>query len=140
MALKKYETGGGVVIHEGKVLLLDRPKRKEIRLPKGQIDQGETPQMAALRETTEETGYRNLEIVADLGSQLVEFDYKANHYIRNEHYFLMRLTGTEYKKRSKSDEKQFQPIWVDIQDAVNLLTFSAEKQVIQRALQGATEL
>ena len=55
MVIKRYETGGGVVVHEGKVLLLDRPKRGEVRLPKGHIDPGETPEMTALRETTEES-------------------------------------------------------------------------------------
>lgn len=135
MVIKRYETGGGIVVHEGKVLLLDRPKRGEVRLPKGHIDPGETPEMTALRETTEESGYADLQIIAALGCHLVEFDYEDTHYIRNEYYFLMQLTGTQRIKRSKLDEKQFRPIWVPFADAVAKLTFPAEKQVVSLALQ-----
>ena len=104
-------------------------------LPKGHIDPGETPELTALRETTEESGYADLQIIADLGCQLVEFDYEDIHYIRDEHYFLMQLTGMQRIKRSKLDEKQFRPIWVSFADAVAKLTFPAEKQVVSLALQ-----
>ena len=134
MATKRYKTGGGVVIDQEKVLLLDRPVRNEIRLPKGHIEDGETPQLAAIRETMEETGYANLQIVADLGNQCVEFEYRDDHYIRTEYYFLMQLTGNRHSARPASDERQFHPRWVPISDAVNLLTFPAEKQVARLAI------
>lgn len=134
MATKRYETGGGVVIDQQKALLLDRPQRNEIRLPKGHIEENETPQMAALRETMEETGYANLQIIADLGFQHVEFDYKEDHYIRTEYYYLMQLTGHQQIKRSADDKKQFRPRWVPIEDVVNLLTFPAEQQVARLAI------
>ncbi len=56
-----------VVFRGIQVLLLARPRKGEIRLPKGHIDPDETPVETALRETVKETGYANLEIVADLG-------------------------------------------------------------------------
>ena len=55
-----YAAGGGVVVHDGRVLVLRRYSRDEIRLPKGHVDPGETVQEAALREVREESGYAGL--------------------------------------------------------------------------------
>ena len=88
MEVRQYRAAGGVVLQQGVVpdldprqpylLVLDRPSRNEVRLPKGHIDHGESAAEAALRETVEEAGYTDLEIVADLGEQIVEFDYANN--------------------------------------------------------------
>jgi len=86
----RYRAAGGVVVDGERVLVLRRPGRGEVRLPKGHIDPGETPRAAALREVGEESGYADLEIVADLGTQTVEFDWDGRHYVRDEHYFLMQ--------------------------------------------------
>lgn len=139
MALVRYASGGGVVIDQDKMLLLNRPKRNEIRLPKGHIEPGETADVTALRETTEETGYMDLEIVADLGQSEVEFDHKGDHYIRTEHYFLMRLLSKRQQKRSKTDEEQFKPQWVLLSEVGQVLTFEAERKVAQAAIQRYTE-
>ena len=64
-----YVAAGGVIIRDGQMLLLDRPRRGEIRLPKGHVDPGETHDETALRESAEETGYADLEIVEDLGER-----------------------------------------------------------------------
>ena len=134
MKTKEYVAAGGVVIDQGKMLLLDRPSRNEIRLPKGHIDPGETAEATALRETTEEAGYAELEIVADLGRQIVEFDYEKSHYIRTEHYFLMRLLSDAQEPRNAKDAADFTVLWVPIADAVGRLTFSTEQQMAQKAL------
>ncbi|MBI3943471.1 MAG: NUDIX domain-containing protein, partial [Chloroflexi bacterium] len=77
-----YAASGGIVIDQGKVLLLRRrydPRairslkpgsivyREETRLPKGHIEANESREQTALREVGEETGYHDLRIMADLG-------------------------------------------------------------------------
>ncbi len=116
------------------MLLLDRPSRNEVRLPKGHMEPGESPAEAALRETQEETGYGQLEIWDDLGCQQVEFDYRGNHYIRTEHYFLMRLAGPHRVPRPPDDQADFTPIWVPLEEAVARLTFDSEKAMAERAI------
>jgi 8-oxo-dGTP pyrophosphatase MutT (NUDIX family) len=74
MATKTYRAAGSVVVQQGVIagldpdqryiLLLDRPGRNEVRLPKGHIDPGESVEATALRETTEESGYADLEVIA----------------------------------------------------------------------------
>ena len=87
-----YTASGGVVTDaEGThVLLLIRPERDEVRLPKGHVEPGEALADTALREVAEEAGYDDLEIVADLGEQLVAFPLNDQVVQRIEHYFLLR--------------------------------------------------
>jgi 8-oxo-dGTP pyrophosphatase MutT (NUDIX family) len=134
MASKQYAAAGGVVIDAGRMLVLDRPQRREVRLPKGHIDPGETAAQAALRETTEESGYADLEILEDLGSQVVKFNFQGSDFIRTEHYFLMRLASPRVISRNPKDEAQFIPTWLPLTEAVQRLTFEAEQQFARRAI------
>lgn len=129
-----YIAAGGVIIHDGQILLLDRPRRGEIRLPKGHVDPGESHDETALRETVEETGYADLEIVKDLGERLIEFDHDGRHYRRGEHYYLLRKLSDRQVPRTPKDEQQFRPFWVPMADAVKLLTYLAEQEVALRAI------
>jgi 8-oxo-dGTP pyrophosphatase MutT (NUDIX family) len=133
MRKRTYRAAGGVVIADGHMLLLDRPSRGEVRLPKGHIEDGEDEQMAALREVAEESGYCDLLVAANLGGQQVEFDYAGSHVVREEHYFLMILRSDAQIERSKKDAAQFFPIWKPIAEAASLLTYAVEQEIAQRA-------
>lgn len=133
-AVRRYRSAGGVVIHEGRMLLLDRPGRTEVRLPKGHIEDDEIPADTAVRETSEESGYGDLAITGDLGSQLVAFDYNGTHYERTEFYFLMALGSEERVAQPDGDVAQFTPLWVELDEAVERLTFPAEQDVARRAI------
>ena len=130
-----YQAAGGVVIHEGQVLLLDRPSRGEVRLPKGHVEEGESPQQTALREVCEEAGYAHFIIVADLGSQHVQFvdSHRERQVTRDERYFLMRLRDEQQVERDEH-EQQFSPIWAPVADAAARLTFETEQEFVRRAL------
>ncbi len=123
-----------MVIHADRVLLLDRPDRHEVRLPKGHIDPGETPAETALRETAEESGYADLEILEDLGTDLVAFRYRDRDYLRTEHYFLMGLHSCTQVSRPCTDQAQFRPMWRSLAAAMPLLTFEAERRVLAKAI------
>ncbi len=130
-----YTAAGGVVVDSSgeRVLLLIRPSRDEVRLPKGHLEPDETPQAAALREVAEETGYADLAIISDLGQQLVAFTLGKHTAVRRtEHYFLMRLNSSREASRPKPDE-QFFPVWVSWDEASAHLTFDAEREWIRRA-------
>ena len=57
---------GGVVVSDGKIVSITRKGIPD--LPKGHIEQGESPEQAALREVEEETGIGKLHIVRELPS------------------------------------------------------------------------
>jgi 8-oxo-dGTP pyrophosphatase MutT (NUDIX family) len=138
--LVRYRAAGGVVVDGDCVLVLRRPGRGEVRLPKGHVDPGETPRAAALREVSEESGYADLEIVADLGIQIVEFDWNERHYVRDEHYFLMSLRSKQCVARNHHDEYQFIPDWMTWDEAITLLTFEAEREWVRRGRMQAHSL
>lgn len=134
MKTRKYSSAGGVIIENDQMLLLDRPSRGEVRLPKGHIEPGESPMETALREVQEEAGVANLEIVADLGVEEVEYDYKKAHYKRTEYYYLMRKVDATTIDRPLKDAKDFQPFWKPLDEALELLTYDAEKRVAEQAI------
>ncbi len=146
----RYKSAGGIVVQkdildllppaETFLLLLDRPSRAEVRLPKGHIDPGESAEEAALRETSEETGYGDLRILADLGRRTVEYDYKGAHYIRKERYFLMTLLSPRLVARPPKDAKQFHVVWEPLGCAGERLTFEAERLFVADAEKALQEL
>lgn len=118
------------------VLVLRRRNRlgpsgqAEIRLPKGHIEQGESRRRAALREVAEEAGLLDVEVLADLGHQVVVFNWDGYHYIRDESYFLMKVVP---RARFQEPEYQFERLWLTWDDALAQLTFGAEREWIRRA-------
>ncbi|MBN1642250.1 MAG: NUDIX domain-containing protein [Anaerolineae bacterium] len=132
MRALRYQAAGGVVVDGERVLVLLRPSRDEVRLPKGHIEAGEAPLQTALREVVEESGYADLELAADLGMQVVEFDFRDAHIVRDERYFALRLVGPRQVARAPK-ELQFEPVWMSWQDAAQALTYAAEREWLERA-------
>lgn len=130
--IERYIAAGGVIVRDERILVLRWPSRHEVRLPKGHVEPGETVPEAALREVTEESGYTNLEIAADLGSQRVVFDDEGRHVVRTERYFLMTLAG-ETERPPGGGEAKFDPMWVTWEEALDVLTFEAERGWVRRA-------
>jgi 8-oxo-dGTP pyrophosphatase MutT (NUDIX family) len=136
METVQYHAAGGVIIHEGRMLLLDRPRLGEVRLPKGHVEPGEPLREAALREVREETGYADLDILADLGTVTNHFfvPSQGRDVVRDETYFLMRLRSDERFHRDDHDAGQFHVMWVPLSEASARLTFESEKEFARRAI------
>lgn len=134
MKRRRYEAAGGVVFDGDFVLVLHRPGRGEVRLPKGHIEPGEAASDTALRETCEETGYAAIEIVAPLGEMTVRFEWEGARIERRETYFLMRLVGGATRPRPAKDASQFRVRWRPPAQALAELTFEAEREWVERAV------
>ncbi len=135
MKSEYYQAAGGVVMRDGQMLLLDRPGRGEVRLPKGHVEPGEAPRDTALRETREEAGYADLEIVADLGMLVNHFTSQERDVTREEIFYLMHLLSDTPASRNEHDASQFRVMWVPLEEAPARLTFNTEQEFARRAIQ-----
>jgi 8-oxo-dGTP pyrophosphatase MutT (NUDIX family) len=88
-------------------------------LPKGHIDPGETPEIAALRELQEEAGVSG-EIVAPLSVRRFKTPYKEG-VIR---YFLVRATGSTEHTEGRTLR------WLSKTDALELLSFAEAREAL----------
>ena len=122
---KGITAAGGVVIrHDGKVLLVEPANHFNSTawtLPKGTIDQGETPQEAATREVWEESGWKT-DIVRD-----IQGVWTGTASVTK--YFLMKPIGQQEKWENfgKHSEETWQAVWVPYTCAQLLLSTSKEK-------------
>jgi ADP-ribose pyrophosphatase YjhB (NUDIX family) len=149
MEKRHHSTAGGVVFNDaGQVLVLERDVPRdgkivhEIRLPKGHIDEGESPEDAAMREVGEESGYWAVAIVADLGTAHSTFSFRGQDHERHEQYYLMSLTSPERQGPrfdEGSAEALFSPTWLAPSEAERQLTYSSEEEFVRRARQWQRE-
>ena len=134
--MKRTRSAGGVVFSptaDRRILLLQHETGKWM-LPKGTIERGETPDGVALREVAEETGLRNVRIVADLGEEHYMFFWKAEdtYYDKTVHYYLMEFLGGE-EARPQREEGFVRCEWVTIAEALDRIKYKETRQVVQRA-------
>jgi 8-oxo-dGTP pyrophosphatase MutT (NUDIX family) len=138
MKSRYYAAAGGIVVREGQTLLLFKHRQNEYVLPKGHVEDGETLDQAAVRETREETGYAHVQVLTNLGTLRARYVYNERLTIRDETYFLMRLidearmTPNDYDD-AQHDLETFHQVWVPIVDASRRLTFEPAKTFATRA-------
>jgi len=128
-------SAGGIIIHEGKVLLIKSPLRGAVSFPKGTIDEGETVEQTAVREVKEETGYDTI-ILDTIGDITFEFDWTdGEHYIKTVTFYLMKLANDNAPEPNLQHGEDFENYWVDIDQALNELTYDDTKDILKKALQ-----
>jgi 8-oxo-dGTP pyrophosphatase MutT (NUDIX family) len=95
--VKRYQhlqaAGGLITNAAGEILLMFR--RGKWDLPKGKMEENETPEETALREITEETGLRNINIEKKLTETWHAYHQFGQDLLKQTHWFKIRFTGTE---------------------------------------------
>lgn len=97
-AFIQVPAAGGIVIRDEKLLFIFRKGKWD--LPKGKIDEGESPEEAALREVTEECGIQRHHIIRKLPStfhiyQSPYHDSIGQWILKETHWFEMCYTELE---------------------------------------------
>jgi 8-oxo-dGTP pyrophosphatase MutT (NUDIX family) len=133
----EISAGGLVIDFSGtKGLLIGRFDQKDATrerllwsLPKGHIEEGETPEEAAIREVAEETGIQS-EISRELG--VIDFWFMAGGkriHKTVHHYLFKEVGGNLAPQESEVDEAR----WFPLEEIVNLLAYPDEKKLIARS-------
>jgi 8-oxo-dGTP diphosphatase len=98
--IDEVRAAGGVIIRDGRVAVVHRPKYDDWSLPKGKCDTGESDEACALREVEEETGLR-----CDLGAELTATRYRdAKGRPKRVRWWLMRPVSGDFWPTEEVDE------------------------------------
>jgi 8-oxo-dGTP pyrophosphatase MutT (NUDIX family) len=131
-------SAGGLVIDStgtkglliGRRDLKDETREKLLwSLPKGHLEEGETPQQAAIREVAEETGILS-EIHRELG--VIDFWFMASgkRIHKTVHHFLFKEVGGKLAPQvTEVDDVK----WFPLDEIISLLAYPDEKKLIAKS-------
>ena len=126
MARTPILAAGGIVLRQGRtplVAVVRLRKRNEWVLPKGKLDDGETPRAAAEREVMEETGH-DVFVHEFLGTLV----YESRGGSKIVHYWRMEACGGAVHELMR-DVKAVD--WLPLPDAVDRLSRDSERAFLE---------
>jgi 8-oxo-dGTP pyrophosphatase MutT (NUDIX family) len=131
MSIERELSYGGVVVHNGDVLVITPAGRFNVRtLPKGGANAGESEEATALREVREETGVQ-ARVVERLGN--VEYWYRrgGRRVFKTVGFYLCDyVSGDTADHDHEVDEAR----WMPLEEARTELSYPGERRIIERAL------
>lgn len=124
---KTVRAAGGVLHRERpdgtpEVLVIHRPRYEDWTLPKGKLEPGESVEEAAVREVSEETGFRG-----EIERRIGETSYKDRHgRPKRVTYFAMRPVAGGFTPNDEVDEVR----WVTLDEASSLLDYDHDRHLV----------
>ncbi len=108
---------GGLVVRDGRVLLVHRPKYDDWTFPKGKLERDESWEDAALREVEEETSLR-----CELGDYVASTHYESRGESKEVRYF--RLTSEDEAVAQNEVDEVW---WATVDEALEILTYEHDR-------------
>ncbi|NEW42476.1 NUDIX hydrolase [Nocardia cyriacigeorgica] len=117
----RYASDGSGAIE---IAVIHRPKYEDWSLPKGKLDPGETPVLAAIREVAEETGLR-----CRLGRYLghVTYPVPGHRKLKRVYYWAAEVIEGAFAANTEVDEL----IWLRLDQVMDELSYPMDRQVVR---------
>jgi 8-oxo-dGTP pyrophosphatase MutT (NUDIX family) len=124
-----------VVVRGNEVIVVVPVKRnangeRVLGLPKGHPNVDETPEQAAAREVSEETGV-TAELIDKLGEIEYTYERKRGRVSKRVAFYLFEYRSGDV---ADHDHEIEDARWMPLQDAVQTLTYEGEREMVSRAL------
>jgi 8-oxo-dGTP diphosphatase len=113
---------GGLILRDGEIAVVHRPRYDDWSLPKGKLDEGEDFEQAALREVREETGLE-CTLVRSLGDTTYTDHKDRAKLVR---YFEMHPEGGEFTPNDEVDELR----WIPLAEAPDVLSYEFDRELV----------
>ena len=116
LSVRPIAAGGGYVIREGdsgpEVLMIHRNGRWD--LPKGKLDDGESPEAGALREVREEVGIERLRLEAPFGTTVHGYAREGVYWVKTTYWYRMHTDETSFVPQTEEgiDRVEWVP-WIE---------------------------
>ena len=115
-------------------IILTEPERRW-QLPKGMIDEGEMSEQAAQREVREEAGIET-ELIRPLDRTeywyVGNYDGERKRFHKRVAWFLMKYISGDV---ADHDHEVAEARWVGVREALDLLVFKNEREVVEQAVE-----
>lgn len=130
-------SAGGVAFRwhdsESQIAIVSMKPKLRWQLPKGIVDPGETPEITAVREVGEEAGIETklLDLI-----ETIEYWYRSTKYgkpVRFHkfvHFYLLEYVSGDI---SNHDHEVEEARWVSLEEAIEMLAFKGEREVVEKA-------
>jgi 8-oxo-dGTP diphosphatase len=119
----EIRAAGGVVVRDGRIAVVHRPRYDDWSLPKGKLDPGEGWEQAALREVEEECGLR-----CRIGEELEPAHYVSKGLPKTVRWW--RMSVVEELGAGPDDEVD-ELRWLTPAEALALLTYAHDHRLVQ---------
>jgi 8-oxo-dGTP diphosphatase len=119
----EIRAAGGVVMRDGHIVVVHRPKYDDWSLPKGKLDPGESWEEAAVREVEEETGLR-----CRLEEELAPAHYTAKGRPKTVRWWRMSVVDDPGQD---PDDEVDDLRWLTPGEALALLSYDHDRDLVR---------
>jgi 8-oxo-dGTP diphosphatase len=133
--MERQFAAGGVVIKKNKgsfKVLLVEDSYGQWTWAKGHIEEGESPEQAAVREVSEETGLVDLQIVEKLGKQEYYFTLSGKNIFKTVHIFLIKASAGEELNIQVSEIQDAG--WFSPEEAVEKIEYDGSRSLLEKGI------